>query len=38
MNEKYWIDNGAMINYAAFLEQVTISQRYRTDEIKSDWK
>jgi N6-L-threonylcarbamoyladenine synthase len=45
MDERYCIDNGAMIAYAGTLivnravpvEQATISQRYRTDEVLVDW-
>jgi N6-L-threonylcarbamoyladenine synthase len=46
MDERYCIDNGAMIAYAGSLiasraipvEQATISQRYRTDEVIVDWE
>lgn len=46
MDERYCIDNGAMIAYAGSLivnravpvEQATISQRYRTDEVPVDWE
>jgi N6-L-threonylcarbamoyladenine synthase len=46
MDERYCIDNGAMIAYAGSLivnraipiEEATISQRYRTDEVEVDWE
>ena len=44
MDERYCIDNGAMIAFTATLmknpipiEESTISQRYRTDEVIVDW-
>ena len=44
MDERYCIDNGAMIAYTGFLmkhpisiEEATICQRYRTDEVIVDW-
>ena len=45
MDERYCIDNGAMIAYAGSLienraipiEKATISQRYRTNEVIVDW-
>ncbi|OHS99569.1 putative tRNA threonylcarbamoyladenosine biosynthesis protein OSGEP [Tritrichomonas foetus] len=46
MDERYCIDNGAMIAYTGSLmvnraipiEEATIVQRYRTDEVTVDWK
>lgn len=46
MDERYCIDNGAMIAYAGSLivnraipvEEATICQRYRTDEVVVDWE
>ena len=46
MDDRYCIDNGAMIAYAGSLienrsipiEKATISQRYRTDEVFIDWE
>ena len=46
MDDRYCIDNGAMIAYAGSLienrsipiEKATISQRYRTDQVVVDWE
>lgn len=46
MDERYCIDNGAMIAYAGSLivdravpvEKATISQRYRTDDVEVTWE
>lgn len=45
MDERYCIDNGAMIAYTGSLmsqhtieiEEATICQRFRTDEVLVDW-
>ncbi len=48
MDERYCIDNGAMIAYAGYLqfkmglitplEETTFTQRFRTDEVEVAWR
>jgi N6-L-threonylcarbamoyladenine synthase len=50
MDERYCIDNGAMIGYAGVLEYLSrgekgmdlddcgITQRFRTDEVEVSWR
>jgi len=48
MDSRYCIDNGAMIAWAGYLmyatnqltpiEETTVTQRYRTDEVYCEWR